>query len=497
MAKRSAAMGFVPGRVRTISVAYDMVAFATTSLNVAPGKKDDKMAFTDILKNTAKKLAISSLALAPLALASQAKAQDITVNPTMDYTTINSTIASRTAGDTVFFECGTYNRPADPNAFYRLNIDGVNIDKDASCGASEEVILKTNPSVLGHIIFRVTSIGNTISNLTFEGNNDGRGIILDSSFDPAKPVNITGNEFRNLEQAITWANSTVVGDNSLPSVKITGNVFNNLAKGNIYDQGINPNNTQTSWALVSGNTGNGIDVGFFDPPKLPIPSTTYSTSGPSGPVGLGVAEFDNNVLINSDGVTMPANILPMSSLNGSVASADSNVPEKNGEYQIALNPDPGFPFSDYLENLYVGAGNFTSNPQFTTHLRPLPGNAAPMDGTWSGARPPAGDFNADGLVNDIDQIAMGEAILKKDIGLTTNEVRSGDVNYNSTTGVYGDGKVNYSDIDTFCNIYEAANPASTCTLRGLIPAASGWGLALLTLATLTAATITLARRRAA
>ena len=446
------------------------------------------MALKDILKNAPKTLAIAGLALGGYLLPTQAKAADATVNPSMNHTTINSTINSRVAGETVFFECGTYNLPPDPNAFYQLNVDGVNLTKAPSCLANEEAILKANTSLNSPIIFVATSIDNTISNVTFEGNNNGFAVALNSSFDPARPVNITNNEFRNLEQAITWRNHTVIGDNSLPSVKITGNTFNNVKKGNRYDQIGSPNDTQTAWALVANNTGISINAIFFEPPKL---LNSLQGSVASGFQALGVAQFDGNILINSNGVTMPSDVLPVS-FQGSVAST-LPVPERNGEHEVALNPDPSYAFAGYLADLYPGAGNFTTDPQFTTHLRPLPGPAAPGDGTWSGGRPPAGDVNGDGLVNGTDELVFRD-ILETGRSMTTNEWQSFDLNF--TPAGYGDGVVDNQDIAPFCAIYDAYNGAGACGLWTVVPAVSTWGLVALALTTLSAGTVILSRRRA-
>jgi hypothetical protein len=67
------------------------------------------------------------------------RAADVTVNPSMNYTTINSTTASRTAGDTVFWKCGTYQLPMVSGASFLLNNEGVNFAKDSSCRNSSAI----------------------------------------------------------------------------------------------------------------------------------------------------------------------------------------------------------------------------------------------------------------------------------------------------------------------------------------------------------------------
>jgi Dockerin type I domain len=322
---------------------------------------------------------------------------------------------------------------------------------------------------------RVDSIDNTISGLTYE--NSALDIRVNSPFDPAKPVVITNNEFRNSGQGVNWTNKTVVGDNSLPSVVITNNHFLRVARGVIYEQGIWANDLQTAWALVTNNTFEQLNVIAFEPPTL-FPAISPCDTGFAA---LGVAEFDGNVMINCNGVTMPPDVCSITPA-GFVASGTS-IPEKNGEFEIALDPDPNYTFGGYLADLY-GGGNFTTNPNFTTHLRPLPGPAAPGDGTWSGAKPPAGDYNADGFVDDADQIEMQRVLDKQQAGetLTTNELESFDLN--------GDDKVTESDIMAFCSIFTGVE----CLLLENIPAASTWSILAMLLLLASAGTVVMIKR---
>ena len=141
------------------------------------------------------------------------------VDPSMSYQTVNSVIASATAGENVYFDCGTYQLPLQQGASYVVN-NGANLRGDCPDG---EVVLRGPEGSTSTAILRTSSTGNTIDGLVFE--NAKLGIFADNDFSPSNPINITNNTLRSLDRAIQWTNKIVSGDNSLPSIKIMNNTL--------------------------------------------------------------------------------------------------------------------------------------------------------------------------------------------------------------------------------------------------------------------------------
>src|SRR3990172_7126878 len=130
------------------------------------------MALTDIVKSIGRKTAIGTIALASYLSSYSAARGDKFVDNTMDYTTINSTIASATSGEDVHFAAGTYQLPQISGADYLLNNSGVDWVADG------EVILRGATITSGKVI-RVLSTNNTINGFTIE--NSRLGILLDAN----------------------------------------------------------------------------------------------------------------------------------------------------------------------------------------------------------------------------------------------------------------------------------------------------------------------------
>ena len=295
-------------------------------------------------KGLSRKVAIGAIGLASYLASPQGVYADKFVNNTMNYTTINSVIASAASGEDVHFATGVYQLPMIQGAHYDLVNPGVDIVADGA------VTLRGATPTSGRVV-RVNSVNSRVVGFVIEGAL--LGIQSSADFDPAAPIYIQNNVIQNVEKGIEWDNKSVSGSNLLPSIIVDGNYLKSVSRGNIFnEQGIAAN-SQTSWAQISNCTFEEITVIGSELPSYPLGNTATPTR-----VVAGLGALDKNLYINCDGVPLsPSQVtgLPGPIASSTTASATSpDLPDKNGEFQDGLNPAPGYEWVDYIKNTHGG-----------------------------------------------------------------------------------------------------------------------------------------------
>jgi|CXWL01.1.fsa_nt_gi hypothetical protein len=410
------------------------------------------------------------------------------VNNTMDYTTINATIASAVSGEDVHFAAGTYQLPQVQGAKFYLNNQGVDLVADGS------VILRGATITSGAVV-GIGSIDSRLYQFTIE--NAAKGVILHANFDPSFPIIIQGNTIQNVDTGISWDNVDVgVGiDNSFPSVIVDGNYIKAVFAGSIFDNQSNPQSETTAWAQVSNNTFEQVSAVVYAPPSYGLVTAAGSTV-----IVPGLGYFSGNLNIDNNAVTVPGSVI--NGTPGPISNtASPGFPDANGEMNIAncrdTNSCTNGGFVEYFSERW-GGNNVSSEDSndavVSWSRRPIfrkPGNgpSSPfigvgkckkIDGSdrgYCGAFLPMGDVNGDVILNDIDQSALLAVMTENGVPATLENRAVFDFD--------GDGDIDSHDLGEFTRGYVGQNPA--------IPTASSWGLANLGLLTLIGGTLALRR----
>lgn len=344
-----------------------------------------------------------------------------------------------------------------------MNVNGV--------GVYGEGMYNTTVSRDGSgVTFGILAVGNII-----------RDLHITDAFEPIKivganydAVEITRSRATNAGAQFIFFDLSEKPDNTGPSIWIRDSIF------------------EGGQRVIHCNTGTGIGIGA-NTKFVGLDNCTFRDIRDNGNgividnifdqqrnCCVGIQFYNNNVLVNSDGSMYPWWIYGTTACPvGTVAGSDGLNPRGTVEWDLSNSGTLASAGACCGENPCC---NIEGDPRLSVYRRPLPGSAAigaQFPQGYSGAFPPAGDWNGDGILNDFDQALLED----KKTGAGVLAPMADRVVFDFD----GDGDIDNEDHALFLQGYVGHAPG--------IPTLSGWGAAVLSLLLATAGGALIQRRR--